>query len=195
MPPANSSSAKGCRNSLCAPSPGKSASPNRSCAASSRGSGSWSARAWPPGCKRRTHTSTRSVRPPGTRWTPCCACPPPCTTPSMRWAGNSPRTFPIIRRRSTRSMPNGVRSASASVPFLCGASMRGTCSARRITGCWKNSSGRISPSATATAKLRCACSLPSCAVPPPRKAGRRPNWCGRRWRKSSRNTAIRAAAK
>lgn len=59
--------------------------------------------------------------------------------------------------------------------------MRGTCSARRITGCWKNSSGRISPSATATAKLRCACSLPSCAVPPPRKAGRRPNWCGRRW--------------
>ncbi len=57
-------------------------------------------------------------------------------------AGNSPRTFPIIRRRSTRSMPNGVRSASASVPFSCGASMRGTCSARRITGCWKNSSGR-----------------------------------------------------
>ena len=49
------------------------------------------------------------------------------------------------------------------------------------TGCWKNSSGRISPSATATAKLRCACSLPLCAVPPPRKAGRRPNWCGRRW--------------
>lgn len=30
-------------------------------------------------------------------------------------------------------------------------------------------------------ELRCACSLPSCAVPPPRKAGRRPNWCGRRW--------------
>ena len=51
----------------------------------------------------------------------------------------------------------------------CGASMRGTCSARRITGCWKNSSGRISPSATATAKLRCACSLPLCAVPPTAK--------------------------